>query len=173
MSPIERFATNLSTFVVGLSGGVYAVMKYLMISDDPFSVVNHPWQPWVLDLHVLAGPAMIFAIGWIARDHILSKTRNRNGSGAGRGTGLLAVVCLLPMISTGYLIQVFTNETARAACVWIHLATGTVYFVLFVAHLVVSRRLAARRRAIGQIGTGRAQATGLFRSRRPAVRGGL
>lgn len=144
---MERWATNLSTLLVGLSGLVYAAMKYLMTSADPFSVVNHPLQPWLLDVHVLSGPVMIFAVGWIARDHILAKIRARNGNGSrGRGTGLLAVVCLLPMVATGYLIQVFTDETARAVCVWTHLITGSLYLLVFVAHVVVSRVLSSRRR---------------------------
>ena len=150
MSTLERVMVNLSTAIVGLSGVVYGCMKYLLSANDPFSVVNHPLQPWVLDIHVLAAPFMIFAVGLIAREHIFSKFRKGSNGRRGRATGLVVVICLLPMISTGYLIQVFTNEQARLACVILHLVTGVVYFAFFVAHLVIARRIAALKRAAEQ-----------------------
>ncbi|HKY33279.1 MAG TPA: hypothetical protein VJV23_12135, partial [Candidatus Polarisedimenticolia bacterium] len=148
MSRTERLLINLSTLLVAVSGILYAWMKYLMSPIDEFAVVNHPWQPWMLPLHVLAAPAMLFAIGLVAREHILSQIRKGPGR-AGRGTGLVAVACLLPMVSTGYLIQVVTGETARQVAVVVHLTTGIIYTVMFAAHLVVSRRIAARRKANG------------------------
>ena len=145
----ERILINISTVIVSLSGLVVAAMKYAMTADDPYAVVNHPLQPWFMDLHVLAGPAMIFAIGLIARSHIFppaGRCRSRQGRGPARSTGRLAVATLLPLVATGYLIQVFTDATARAICVWIHLTTGAVYLAAFIAHLAVSRRMEATRR---------------------------
>ena len=144
MTAFDRFLVNLSTLIVGLSGLVYAVMKYLMSPVDPYAVVNHPLQPWVLDAHVLSAPVLILAVGLIARDHILYQLR-RAANGQGRRSGALALWCLLPMMSTGYLTQVFTNETARLVCVVVHLTTGVLYLAAFAVHLVISRRIAARR----------------------------
>jgi len=144
MTGFQRWFTNLSTLIVGVSGVVYAWMKYLMTSHDPYSVVNHPLQPWMLDLHVLAAPLLVFAVGMIARDHIIAKLKS-NGSRPGRGTGLFAVVCLLPMIATGYLVQVFTGDTPRLVCVVVHLATGAIYLAAFAGHVTVSWRAAARK----------------------------
>lgn len=144
MTRFERFIIFSSTAIVGLSGIVYGVMKYLMISSDPFSVVNHPLQPWMLDLHVLGAPLMIFAVGLIAREHIFGQLR-KSGK-RGRASGLVTLCCLTPLIATGYLIQVFTHETARFVCVVVHLITGTVYLAFFITHLVMGRRVAARRR---------------------------
>jgi len=146
MSAFERVMVNVSSLVVGLSGVIYAWMKYLTQPQDPYAVVNHPLQPWMLDLHVLAAPVMVFAIGLVIQDHILAQIRKGPGR-PGRATGLMALACLAPMIATGYLIQVFVEETARRVCVWVHLATGLIYLAAFVAHLIASRRLAARRRA--------------------------
>lgn len=143
MTSFERFVVNLSTLLVGLSGAVYALMKYLMTTEDPYAVVNHPLQPWMLDLHVLASPIMIFAVGLIARDHVLYQLR-KTANGQARRSGALALGCLLPMISTGYLIQIFTDETARLVCVVVHLTTGGIYLAAFAIHIVISRRIAAR-----------------------------
>ena len=48
MTRFERWAiwiTSVATFVTGV---IYLWMKYLVVSDDPLAVVNHPWQPAVL-----------------------------------------------------------------------------------------------------------------------------
>src|SRR5262249_18836666 len=62
MSAIEKALVNLSSILVGLSGVAYAWMKYLMTTDDPYAVVNQPMQPWVLDLHLLAAPLLVFGV---------------------------------------------------------------------------------------------------------------
>ena len=145
MTTLECCMVGLSTLLVGVSGTVYAIMKYLMSPADPYAVVSHPLQPWMLDMHVLAAPILIFTVGLIAQDHIVAKLRKPTDR-QGRRTGALALCCLLPMISTGYLIQVFTNDSARFACVVVHLTTGGFYLTTFAVHLVISRRIAARQR---------------------------
>lgn len=145
MTPLERWAVNISTLIVAISGILYAIMKYLVTSQDPFAVINHPLQPWMLDLHVLGAPVMIFAVGWIASVHIADQFR-KGVRRPGGFTGVFAVICILPMVSTGYLIQVFTQETARLTLIIVHLITGGLYMITFVAHLIVSRRLAARKK---------------------------
>ena len=170
MTPLERFMLSLSTAIVGLSGLVCAVMKYLMTPVDPYAVVNHPLQPWVLDTHVLAAPLMIFAIGLIAQDHILAQVRKRQ-NGKGRLSGLLALWCLLPMLSTGYLIQVTTNESLRYAFVVIHLSTGGLYLILFAAHLIISRQAAARRREATALAAAEGLATNGWMRQRGGVLG--
>ncbi len=143
MTRFEKLIVFSSTATVGLSGVVYGIMKYLMTSTDPFSVVSHPLQPWMLDLHVLAAPLMIFAVGLIAREHIFGQMKKSGRRG--RASGLVTLSCLMPLIATGYLIQVFTHETARSACVAVHLVTGAIYLGFFVTHLVIGRRTAALR----------------------------
>ncbi|HZI95307.1 MAG TPA: hypothetical protein VFE84_13765 [Patescibacteria group bacterium] len=145
MTTLEKTLINLSTLLVGLSGILYGWMKYLMTTDDPYAVANHPLQPWALDLHVLASPVLVLALGMIVQDHVVTQLQKGPGR-PGRSTGLMAAVCVLPMIATGYLIQVFVDETARRVCVGVHLVTGMIYLAAFLAHLVMSRRAAARRK---------------------------
>ena len=168
MTPLERFMLSLSTAIVGLSGLVHAVMKYLMTPVDPYAVVNHPLQPWVLDTHVLAAPLMIFAVGLIAQDHILAQLRMRQ-NGTGRLSGLLALWCLLPMLSTGYLIQVTTNESLRFGFVIIHMSTGGLYLILFAAHLIISRRAAARRKEVAALAAAEGLTTDAWMRQRRGV----
>lgn len=152
MTTFEKAMVHLSTIIVGLSGILYAVMKYLMTADDPYAVINHPLQPWMLDLHVLTAPALVFAIGLIAQDHVLGQLR-KGPNRPGRASGVMALISILPMVSTGYLIQVATEETARGVLVGVHLVTSALYLVAYVAHWFVSRSIAARRKQAARAAT--------------------
>ena len=57
----EVWSFHILTMIVTLSGTVYLWMKYLLKTDDPFSVINHPWQPAMLAAHVLTSPALLLA----------------------------------------------------------------------------------------------------------------
>src|SRR5438128_2419924 len=84
------------------SGVVFAAMKYWMKSDDPFAVVNHPWQPHVLSAHVLLGPIAVFAFGWTFASHMLPALVNRAPN---RASGIVSMVLIVPMVASGYLMQ--------------------------------------------------------------------
>ena len=53
----ERWAFNMTSLVVAATGLAYFWMKYMIQTEDPFAVVNHPWQGPMLMLHLLASPA--------------------------------------------------------------------------------------------------------------------
>ncbi|OLC54957.1 MAG: hypothetical protein AUH92_03185 [Acidobacteria bacterium 13_1_40CM_4_69_4] len=170
MTPFERGLLHASTWLVAASGGAYFCMKYMMTGGGEFSVIHHPWQPGALSLHVLAGPVMVFALGLIARDHIIDRLgdpRQRRG----RGSGIAIVALALPMIASGYLMQVATDPAARRALVGVHLVGGALYLLLFAGHLVVSRN--GRRRAEDERGAARRIRGGARRPRldRPGPRG--
>ena len=160
MSPFERTLLNASTWLVALSGSVYFYMKYLMRGDDPYSIIHHPLQPHALSLHVLSAPILVFALGLIARDHIIGylfESRQRRG----RATGILAVSLAVPMIVSGYLMQVLTDPGPRRILSIIHLAGGALYVVLFLGHLVASRN---GRRGTNGNGVGRPRSRPLARA---------
>jgi len=151
VSGLERALVGVSTWLMALTGAAYFFMKYLMSGDDPFSVIHHPWQPHALSLHVVAGPAAVFALGLIARDHILARIvepRQRRG----RATGLVLVALTIPMIVSGYLMQVLTDPGIRRVLVGVHVVSGALYVVLFAGHLIASR--SARNGARGGVGRG-------------------
>ena len=47
MTRLEAWFLHVATILVGGGGLVYAWMRYFVRPDDPFAVVNHPWQPAV------------------------------------------------------------------------------------------------------------------------------
>jgi len=146
MTRLESILLQVSTFLSGLSGIAFLVMKYLMKNDDPFSVLGHPWQPHMLAIHVLVSPLVVFALGLISREHILGGYLNGAGR-RGRRSGASTILLAAPMILSGYFLQVVTGEIFRQILVIIHVATGLMFAGLFFWHLraaAVRRRRAAR-----------------------------
>lgn len=132
MTPFERWAvwsTSVATFVTGL---VYLWLKYMMVSDDPFAVVNHPLQPAVLKAHILVAPLLVFSIGLVTLRHVWRHMRSHMPEG--RRSGLLTVFVLGPMILSGYLIQALTDEGWLKAMAISHIVLGLVYGLGLLAH---------------------------------------
>jgi len=128
----ERWAvwsTSVATLVTGV---IYLWMKYLMVSDDPLAVVNHPWQPAVLKLHILVAPLLVFSVGLVTLRHVWWHLRSKVREG--RRSGLLTVVVLGPMIVSGYLIQTVTEESWLRAMAIVHIGLGLAYGVALLAH---------------------------------------
>jgi hypothetical protein len=140
VKPWERWTFGLLTLVVAASGVVYFAMKYLLVADDPFAVVNHPWQPVMLSVHVVASPWLLLLFGVILNSHILRKLRAT--SLPNRKTGLLSLGTFFGMVASGYLLPVVTAAWLSQALVTIHVATGTLFSVSYAAHLLISVRLA-------------------------------
>ena len=148
MSRFESTLLQVSTWVSALSGVAFLVMKHLMENDDPYSILGHPWQPHMLAAHVLVGPAVVFALGLISRDHVLGRYVN-GGVQGGRRSGASTILLAAPMVVSGYLLQVVTGETLRFVLVILHVTSGLLFVILFLLHL---RGAAARRREAARIG---------------------
>lgn len=142
MNTFERLLLWGSTALVALSGTGLAITKYLVTTDDPFAVVNHPWQPIFLKSHVLAAPLLVFTAGAVFTKHVLRQWRSRPEGGRRSGIGVVAL--LFPMIVSGYLIQVVTGEKPLDWIVAVHLVTGFAYMLMVPAHQV---RAEMRRRS--------------------------
>lgn len=113
-------------------------MKYAMKSDDPFAVVNHPMQPFLLSAHVIVAPLLVFAFGWIFGNHIApgyyaNRTASRWRSGA------FNAVVLLPMIASGYLSQIATADAMRHAMAVAHWVSSAFFVVAYTTHLLTKK----------------------------------
>ena len=138
----EKIFLGLSVLLAAATGLTYAWMKFFMKTADPISVVNHPWQPVVLSAHVLAAPLLLFALGLIARDHILGRFRDPR-SGKARPSGLLGVLAMVPMVATGYLTQVLTSAEGRRTMGLVHLGAGLGFLAAYAYHVRWRGRRAA------------------------------
>jgi len=133
MTRWERVALFGSNLLVAGTGLIYAVMRYVMPPVDEWAVVNHPWQPQVQHLHVLAAPLLVFTCGLIWHRHVAGQL-GRNGE-RGRRTGPGLMLALAPMVASGYLLQVSVDEGWRRVWVAVHLVASTIWMLAFVAHL--------------------------------------
>jgi uncharacterized membrane protein YidH (DUF202 family) len=128
---------HLSIALTAITGALFAVMKYLMHSDDDFSVVNHPLQPHMLSAHVVIAPIALFVLGWTFSNHMLPKYRF---SEEHRKSGITSMLLIAPMTLSAYLLQIATNETLRQAMAFAHWVTSGAFVVGYVVHLILGRR---------------------------------
>jgi hypothetical protein len=142
MRPWERWTFNLVALAVAASGFAYFWMKYLIQTDDPFAVVNHPWQGAMLHLHVLASPPFVLIFGVVLNSHILKKLRGARPPN--RKTGLASLSTFVLMIVSGYLLQVATSDVWLERLVLLHVASSTVFTLTYGTHLIISYKLARR-----------------------------
>ena len=142
MKPWEIRLSHISTLLVSVSGLAYFWMKYAMQTDDPFSIVNHPWQPAMLSLHLMAAPVLVFVIGLMVQSHIQKKLRS--GSASNRGSGLLSMAALPLMIVSGYMLQIVTAPWLLSIALGLHLVSSSIFVITYLVHQVVSYRLSMK-----------------------------
>lgn len=138
MSRAQVLLLHVSLALTTLTGIVFAVMRYGMKSDDPFSVVNHPMQPTMLAAHVVIAPLAVFALGWAFGNHMWPAFRN--GAEKKRPSGIWSMLAVAPMVLSGYLLQVSTAEELRKAMAAAHWLTSAFFVVVFTIHVVLRRQ---------------------------------
>lgn len=141
MSRWESWLFGASQALLAVTGVVYFVMKYMIETDDPFAVINHPWQPFFLNAHVLAAPLGLVLFGVVFRSHVLMQLRS---SIAGRRrSGWISLVSFGLMALSGYLLQVVASPALLRATLVVHVATSIVFILGYATHLVIGYRPAA------------------------------
>lgn len=139
MNRFERWSIWISAVLVTVTGAGLLWAKYFVANDDPWSVINHPLQPWFLKTHILTAPLLIAALGQIAVRHVWRHFRS--ALSGGRRSGSMTAVVSVPLILTGYLIQVVTDETWLGPLAITHIALGGVFALGILIHsLVVGRQ---------------------------------
>lgn len=138
--PLERALHHGAAGLVSLTGVAYFVLKDLVEPDpEAFSVVSHPWQPHAQHLHVLFAPLLVLSFGVLLRQHVLARLLNSAWKRS-RRTGWTLALMVLPMIATGYLLQVSVEETWRSVWKWSHLGTSLVFVGGYLAHALLAYR---------------------------------
>ena len=138
----ERWSFNMTSLVVAITGFAYFWIRYLLTTNDPFAVVNHSWQEPMLHLHVLASPVFVLVFGIVLNSHVMKKLRASRVPN--RKSGLTSLATFALMVVSGYLLQVATGEAWLRGLVSVHVASGALFSLAYVGHLVVSVCLARR-----------------------------
>ena len=133
MNAFDRWLFYAANLLVGGSGLVYAVLRYLVKPTDPYAVVSHPAQPLWQHLHIWTAPLLVFAFGHFFYQHALLYWQA--GTRPGRRSGLLMLGLAVPMIASGYFLQTAVDESWRQAWIIIHVATSLLWLVGVLAHL--------------------------------------
>jgi len=141
----ERWTFNGLAAAVAATGFTYLWMKYGLHTDDPFAVVNHPWQTAMLDIHLLASPALALMFGIVFNSHVMKKLRATRLPN--RRSGYLSLGTFAAMLISGYLLQVSSSQLWLQALVVLHVVAGATFTVAYGAHLVISAALARRQQA--------------------------
>lgn len=135
----EQWAFNALHGVVAVTGVLYFYMKYLVTAVDPFAVINHPWQPAMLSLHLLAAPFFIAFFGMLFRSHTLKKLTSPNVGN--RRSGWISLLSFSAMALSGYLLQVASTPALLTVMLWAHIATSVVFVAGYSLHLVIGWRI--------------------------------
>jgi len=143
MSRAQVVYLQLCVAVTALTGIVFSVMKYAMKSSDPFAVVNHPLQPYMLSAHVLVAPLLVFAFGWVFTNHIWPGFAG--GIARKRKSGLWSMAAIAPMVLSGYLLQVSTADATRQAMAVAHWISSALFVLAYVIHLLTKKAARAVR----------------------------
>lgn len=146
MTPGERWSHHAANVLVGGTGVVYGVMRYFVEPDDPFSVVNHPWQPHFQHLHVLLAPLLVFIVGYSWRRHI--GPRLTRSDMPRYMTGISLAVSLVPMIVSGYLIQTTVEADWRKIWVVVHVVSSLLWLLGYGSHQLQRKGRRSRGRAV-------------------------
>ena len=137
MTRLERWLLHAANLLVGGTGAVYTLMLYGMAPAGDYAVVNHPLQPLVQHLHLLAAPLLVFAAGLIWRGHV---SKNWGGPATQRRQSAWPLLLsIAPMVASGYLIQVSTGDGWRAAWVALHLASSALWLGAYLVHVLAPR----------------------------------
>lgn len=148
MTRFQRWFLYLSTAAATVSGVGYFYMKRFMTPTEPWAVINHPLEPWLLKAHILTAPVMLFAVGLITTQHIWRSLKSSLPTG--RRTGIAAAATFGPLVLSGYLIQTVASPLALDVLGWGHLALGLVCaFAIFEHRRLVRGR--KRKKARGDL----------------------
>jgi hypothetical protein len=132
LKTFEKWMLLATAGATALTGFVYGWMRYILEPMDEFSIVHHPLEPWVLKAHILVAPALVFATGMIAVNHVWRHFRS--GTRQGRRSGITTGAVGIPMALSGYLIQAVTSPTWLLAWVIVHVVTGAVFAIGVALH---------------------------------------
>jgi hypothetical protein len=132
MTRPQAWSLHVSTLLVGLTGIVYGYMRYCAQPEDPYSLVNHPWQPALRDAHILLAPLMVFSVGWIWQDHVWKRVRT--GFRRRRRSGWALFALAGPMVLSGYLLQVAAEPCWRNVWIVLHVGGSGLWIAVYLVH---------------------------------------
>ncbi len=131
MSALERWSLHLGALLTALSGLATGGLRYFGRVAGEFGPEPHPLQGLAQHFHVLAAPVLLFALGMAVRGHLAAKLR---AGAEHRHTGVGLGLLILPMVASGYLLQVAVAPGWRLAWAWVHGPASVLFLLAYLGH---------------------------------------
>jgi hypothetical protein len=131
---------HVANALVGATGLALGWCVYVAVSEDPDALSTHPWQAPLQHAHILLAPVLVAALGAAWSAHAWPKWSS--GARAARQSGVLLAALSLPMIATGYWMQIAQSLEARAGWSLAHGLTSLGWTAASLVHVVRARRVA-------------------------------
>lgn len=137
MSRITAWTLHAAVVVMAATGIYLAWIVYFAAdpaeSELEMFAVQDPWQPWLVAVHVVAAPVLIFITGLIWFTHVWGRVKL--GFEDRRTGGLVLAWSLAPLVGCGYLLQVVEAEATVLVLGWVHAAVGVVFAATYLVHV--------------------------------------
>lgn len=132
MSYFEFRLMHLANGLVAITGIGYGVIKYFFVVEGAYGPEPHAslgtWQ----HAHVITAPLLALLLGAFWKAHAQSLLRKNIKEGRRSGLGLLWFV--LPMVFSGYLIQIAMTDVWRNIFIWIHVVVSVLWIAAYAIH---------------------------------------
>jgi hypothetical protein len=141
LSRQRRYVVYVVGWGLWLSGVLWLLFHYFLMSKGDFGDTPHPLEPWWLRIHAALAFAALWSFGLVWGVHIVAGWHTRRQ----RVSGSAAVTVLGWLILTGYLLYYLTDDRWRNVSGIAHWSMGLAMPLLFAAHVVLGRRRPQRR----------------------------
>lgn len=131
------FVTLTVSWCTGIAFFIFS--RYITIDGD-FGPEKHPWQFPVLMVHGVAAFLMMMACGSLLTNHVPSGWRQNKL----RLMGLTLVAFLVLQVVSAYLLYYLSSDEVRAVTSNIHAASGFLFPLVLIVHIVHGKRLKRR-----------------------------
>ena len=135
MSRFEFRLMHLANGLVAVTGIVYGVLKYFFVVEGEWGPEPHAslgtWQ----HAHVITAPLLALLLGAFWKAHAQSLLRKKIQEGRRSGVGMLWFI--LPMVFSGYLIQIAMTDLWRTIFIWVHIVVSALWVIAYGVHWMV------------------------------------
>ena len=134
----EKISFKVSVLFVSCTGIVLLYMKYFIPPMDEYAVINHPWQPVFLKLHIIFAPLLVLQLGYLLAIHAIPFLQKKIK--AALKTGFFIIVFILPMIISGYGVQVVNDNFWLSTMSILHISFSFLFLAFYFLHYLISKK---------------------------------
>lgn len=136
LGPWHQGTVYGATALLILTGAVWLVLHYFMVTPGEFGPTLHPLENWMLKIHGAAAMAGLIIYGSLLPIHIRRAWAIRRNIYLGIGL----VVFMLLLTISGYLLYYAGGEDTRPVISIVHWILGVVIPVLLTWHVISGKR---------------------------------